>query len=485
MPALAQSFWTRSEIVFSKDGPVILLPQKMNPLLTEYFFNIDGGTVSPATLSGQLRGYKGTNVSFQHLAAVFPYLLPICLMKLTVFVTFARDNMLRTVLSQQRAIACRCTGLVWVEEGRKEAQRTGPNLCCGADSLGTTRLDKQLIMYTVKTLFLGQMLSLFICGTAVTSQSLAKNCNVNTPMLQSFINYCLLFLVYTMTLAFRKDGDSLLTILKRKWWKYILLGLVDVEANYTTVKAYQYTTLTSVQLLDCFGIPVLMALSWFILHARYKLIHFIAVAVCLLGVGTMVGADILAGRKDGEGSNVVIGDVLVLLGASLYAISNVSEEYIVKNLSRVEFLGMVGLFGTIISSLQLAIVEHRDIANIQWNWKVALLFLAFAVCMFGLYSFMPLVIKVTSATSVNLGILTADLYSLFFGIFLFGYKYNLFCHLCSFRPSNLLLLGKDLYRTMKLESQPLKNHLVPPPTAADTLASTGPIIQGYICRHEG
>ena len=52
----------------------------------------------------------------------------------------------------------------------------------------------------------------------------------------------------------------------------------------------------------------------------------------------------------------------------------------------------------------------------------ALLFVAFALCMFCLYSFMPLVIKVTSATSVNLGILTADLYSLFFGLFLFGYK---------------------------------------------------------------
>jgi len=55
------------------------------------------------------------------------------------------------------------------------------------------------------------------------------------------------------------------------------------------------------QLLDCFGIPVLMALSWFILRARYRLIHFLAVAVCLLGVGTMVGADILAGRQDSEG----------------------------------------------------------------------------------------------------------------------------------------------------------------------------------------
>lgn len=50
---------------------------------------------------------------------------------------------------------------------------------------------------------------------------------------------------------------------------------------------------------------------------------------------------------------MVIGDLLVLLAASLYAISNVGEEYIVKNLSREEFLGMVGLFGTIISGLQL------------------------------------------------------------------------------------------------------------------------------------
>ncbi|XP_034614733.1 solute carrier family 35 member F2 [Trachemys scripta elegans] len=301
--------------------------------------------------------------------------------------------------------------------------------------------DKLCTCHILKTLVLGQVLSLFICGTAVASQYLAEQYKVNTPMLQSFINYCLLLLVYTTTLAFRRGSDSLLQILKRKWWKYILLAVVDVEANYTIVKAYQYTTLTSVQLLDCFGIPVLMALSWFILRARYRLIHFIAVAVCLLGVGTMVGADILAGRQNSEGSDVVVGDVLVLLGASLYAISNVSEEYIVKNLSRVEFLGMVGLFGTIISGLQLAIVEHSDIAHIQWNWKIVLLFVAFALCMFGLYSFMPVVIKVTSATSVNLGILTADLYSLFFGLFLFGYKFS-GLYLLSF---GVIMVGFILY----------------------------------------
>ncbi|KAL8191043.1 UNVERIFIED_CONTAM: hypothetical protein K2H54_066935 [Gekko kuhli] len=92
-------------------------------------------------------------------------------------------------------------------------------------------------------------------------------------------------------------------------------------------------------------------------------------------------------------------------------------------------------------NLKRGIVEHKDIANIQWNWKIVLLFLAFALCMFGLYSFMPVVIRVTSATSVNLGILTADLYSLFFGLFLFGYKFSLL-YLLSFV---VIMVGFILY----------------------------------------
>ncbi|MBZ3884277.1 Solute carrier family 35 member F2, partial [Sciurus carolinensis] len=217
----------------------------------------------------------------------------------------------------------------------------------------------------LKTIALGQMLSLCICGTAITSQYLAEKYKVNTPMLQSFINYCLLFLIYTMMLAFQ------------------------------------------------------------------------------------------------SGSDVLIGDLLVLLGASLYAVSNVCEEYIVKKLSRQEFLGMVGLFGTIISGIQLLIVEYKDIASIHWDWKIALLFVAFALCMFCLYSFMPLVIKVTSATSVNLGILTADLYSLFFGLFLFGYKFS-GLYILSF---TVIMVGFILYCSTPTRTAEPAESSVPPVTS--------------------
>lgn len=51
-----------------------------------------------------------------------------------------------------------------------------------------------------------------------------------------------------------------------------------------------------------------------------------------------------------------------------------------------------------------------------------MLFAVYALCMYALYSFMPVVVKMTSATAVNLSLLTADLFSLFCGLFLFNYK---------------------------------------------------------------
>ncbi|XP_010881328.1 solute carrier family 35 member F1 [Esox lucius] len=303
------------------------------------------------------------------------------------------------------------------------------------------RIRKVISRELVVTLALGQVLSLLVCGIGLTSKYLAEDYQANTAVFQSFLNYILLFLVYTTTLAVRQGEENLLAILKRRWWKYMILGLIDIEANYLVIKAYQYTTLTSVQLLDCFTIPVVLLLSWFFLLVRYKAVHFVGVGVCLLGIGCMVGADVLVGRQQGLGDNKLLGDLLVLGGATLYGISNVCEEFIVKNLSRVEFLGMMGLFGSFFSGIQLAIMEHKELLKVHWDWQIGLLYIGFSACMFGLYSFMPVVIKRTSAASVNLSLLTADLYSLFCGLFLFQYKFS-GLYLLSFV---ILVLGLVLY----------------------------------------
>lgn len=66
-----------------------------------------------------------------------------------------------------------------------------------------------------------------------------------------------------------------------------------------------FSYVSVLQLLDCFVIPVLMLLSWWVLKTRYRMVHYVAVCVCLLGVGAMVGADLLAGRDQGSGKSVL------------------------------------------------------------------------------------------------------------------------------------------------------------------------------------
>jgi solute carrier family 35, member F1/2 len=58
------------------------------------------------------------------------------------------------------------------------------------------------------------------------------------------------------------------------------------------------------------------------------------------------------GYDTGNGSNPLLGDILCLIAATGYAISNVGQEACVKNFSSIEFLGMLGLYGSIICGIQ-------------------------------------------------------------------------------------------------------------------------------------
>ena len=66
--------------------------------------------------------------------------------------------------------------------------------------------------------------------------------------------YCVLCLVYTTRLAFTQGDLGLVGVLRSsRGWKYLLIGVIDVEANYFVVKAYGYTSVTSVQVRTSVG----------------------------------------------------------------------------------------------------------------------------------------------------------------------------------------------------------------------------------------
>jgi solute carrier family 35 protein F1/2 len=64
---------------------------------------------------------------------------------------------------------------------------------------------------------------------------------------QSFLTYCLLCIIFTTWLAFKPANKGLFYVLRVRGWKYFLLSIIDVEANFVLVKAFQFTTLTSIQ----------------------------------------------------------------------------------------------------------------------------------------------------------------------------------------------------------------------------------------------
>ena len=123
-----------------------------------------------------------------------------------------------------------------------------------------------------------------------------------------------------------------------RWWQWALLALVDVEANTLVVAAYQYTTITSAMLLDCFTIPAVMLLSAALLGARYKRAHLVGALVCVAGLALAVLSDALRGGGGGGGAGGgasgaarrVYGDALCVGASILYACSNVAQERLVR-----------------------------------------------------------------------------------------------------------------------------------------------------------
>uniref|UniRef100_A0A0E0L0Q2 Solute carrier family 35 member F1-like n=1 Tax=Oryza punctata TaxID=4537 RepID=A0A0E0L0Q2_ORYPU len=267
---------------------------------------------------------------------------------------------------------------------------------------------------TLVGLGLGQLVSLLVTATGFASSELSRR-GINVPTSQSLLNYVLLGVVYGSILLYRRKP------LQMKWYYYLVLGLVDVEANYLVVKAYQYTSLTSVMLLDCWAIPAVIFLTWMFLKTNYRFRKYSGVAICVAGLVLVVFSDVHAGDRAG-GTSPVKGDILVIAGATLYAISNVSEEFLVKVGDRVELMGMLGLFGAIISACQISIFERNEIESIQWSVGAVVPFIGFAVAMFMFYSIVPILLKISGSTMLNLSLLTSDMWAILIRVFAYHEK---------------------------------------------------------------
>ncbi|KAF6266814.1 hypothetical protein COO60DRAFT_1697270, partial [Scenedesmus sp. NREL 46B-D3] len=396
---------------------------------------------------------------------------------------------------------------------------------------GNNEYSKRLVY----AILLAQLLSVVLAVTGVSSASLAGQ-GVHAPTIQAFFSYCLLAIVYgsmqlllpcaRQLLAHRQaavkyaalgtassggsrqcsttdsssfQGPCSHTLcngngggagswqrMTRMWPAFAALALIDVEANVLVVKAYQYTSLTSVTLLDCFTIPSVMLLSWLVLHSRYRPGHFLGAALCVCGLAVLVLGDVRSavpaagttgnsslaalgvpdsravssstaqqhqvpsvstvgqisagllgegstsanisgqlqqavladaagsqggGSSSSAGSAPLLGDVLVLLGALLYSVCNVTQELILGDVRPSEMLAGIGVFGAGLAGLQAVLLGewHSLLSAVGVSqWHVVTPMLGFACAMLCFYSLVPHVLMLGGAAVLNISLLSSD-----------------------------------------------------------------------------
>jgi hypothetical protein len=166
---------------------------------------------------------------------------------------------------------------------------------------------------------------------------------------------------------------------KQSLLNYILLDIIDVEVHYIVVSAYQYTSLTSVMLRNCWSVPCVIVCSWIFLKAKYGLRNLLGVGVCVARLILVLFSDVHAFGRE-KGLNFLTGDLLVIGGSMLHAFSRVTKEYFVHESTRVEVMAMLGVFRAIINGIQISIFKQKELRSTHWTadmWAVLMRTIAY------------------------------------------------------------------------------------------------------------
>ncbi|XP_017977966.1 PREDICTED: solute carrier family 35 member F1 [Theobroma cacao] len=296
-------------------------------------------------------------------------------------------------------------------------------------------------LHNLYRLFLGQVVSFVLALMSFTS-SLIASLGVDAPITQSSFTYLTLAVVYGSILLYR--GQKL----RIPWYWYLALGFVDVQGNYLVNKAFQFSSITSVTLLDCWTVVWAIILTYIFIGTRYCLWQLFGAALCVLGLGLVLLSD--AGVGGGDGSKPLLGDALVISGTLFFAMSNVGEEFCVKKKDRVEVISMLGLFGMLVSGVELSIFELRSLESVTWSTDIMLAGIGYTLSGFMFYTITPFVLKLSGATMFNLSLLTSDMWAVVVRILFYQQQVD-WLYFLAFA---LVVVGLVIYSTTEKDPVP-------------------------------
>lgn len=235
------------------------------------------------------------------------------------------------------------------------------------------------------------------------------------------------------------------------WYWYCGIAWLDVLSNYLTLLSFRYTSLTSTTLLGSLTVPSTMFVSRILLRKSFQRYHYIGVLLCLLGgtltlwcdtssssavssssssssatttitlVSTATTMATLSATKNSSVplyiSHDVLGDALAMSAAILYGLTDTIAEYSIKHIDRVEYLGMLGLFGTMWTALAFPWIEHVQLGAFWGSggsdrWESVSTIVWYIASLLGYYVSSSFFLETSDATLLNLSLQAANLWSI-------------------------------------------------------------------------
>ncbi|KAI8337196.1 solute carrier family 35 member SLC35F1/F2/F6 [Chlamydoabsidia padenii] len=281
--------------------------------------------------------------------------------------------------------------------------------------------------------FFAQALSICYTITSTISSALWQYHHINIPFTQMTAIYFLMTLIHgtwhyydtkhnTKQYHFHQNK-----IYQRKRRAYnfflvILYAIFDVQVNSLSIIGFKHTSLLSALIICSWNLPCTMLLSSLLLCAKYTLIHYWAVNLCLIGIGFSIWSDTIKGGMESTSGHTWLGDLIFFCCATLYATSTVIEEYLVHYFDIHDLLYRIGLAGMIQSSALMYYFEWDTLASIAWCRNSVILALMYVFVMIVLNTGLPIIFRTAGATFVSVNLTTGNFYSLLMGIYFLDAK---------------------------------------------------------------
>ncbi|KAH9479570.1 putative solute carrier family 35 member [Psilocybe cubensis] len=224
-------------------------------------------------------------------------------------------------------------------------------------------------------------------------------------------------LVYTSPKAFAR---SFAARWRSVWTRPFVLSLLAGQlvslcitcTNVTTTELVSRGwTLSTTQGIFFWAIPVCLFVSWVYMRTKYHWTQLLGVFICIGGLGLLVASDEIT-QKGWEAVSRAKGDGFMIAGATLYGITNASEEFLVRKRPLFEVVGQLGMWGFVINGIQSSALEWRGMKEVPWTGDIIGLLMAFTAAMLILYTVAPMLYRMASSAYFNLSLLSSDFYGL-------------------------------------------------------------------------